>query len=212
MCRTPGFSNLCVLNQQSFCVLQVHQRVQIHAQAGHSMAGSLFWCLTAASYPDYDGFKVLLKQPLTKNSAAVPAALVPKAKPGILKRKDAQQRSDSTDTQRSGGLQQPSGSREEGQGVPSTAGAESGASGREQQPDEQQWEEPESGGRLGVRRVSSATETNCSAAAAMFDAGDAGSAEEALLLDAATVSLIVQHAHSMQLLNGQHSQRICVMM
>ena len=41
---------------------QVYERVATHARAGHFMGGSCFWCLTAAGYPDYDGFKVSSQQ------------------------------------------------------------------------------------------------------------------------------------------------------
>ena len=47
---------------------QVYERVETHVRAGHFMGGSCFWCLTAAGYPDYDGFKVSFQQSGSQSS------------------------------------------------------------------------------------------------------------------------------------------------
>ncbi|CAL8461764.1 g1295 [Coccomyxa elongata] len=184
------------------------------------MAGSLFWCLTARSYPDYDGFKVLLQQPAAQTPAmgvsrpaAVPT-MPPKAKPGVVKRSSQQQSSSQQPSDIGSTSQEPS------EGEPKRHAAGEGpavGSGSDETRVQQQQQhgrpaqEPGSIGQ-GLRRVSTATEDSCSAAATMFEAGDAQSVEDALLLDAATVSQIVQHARLMKQLNGQETQRDCLVM
>ncbi len=193
-----------------YSVAQVQERVLAHAHAGHSMAGSLFWCLTAAPYPDYDGFKVILQQPAARGPARkLSEAVSPKAKPGVVKWRDqepplAQQRSDSG----SGIAQLPNGTRGS---LSATETHEAQSGSREEQQAGRSIGEAGSSG-LGLRRVSSATENNCSAAAAMFEARDLESVEEAVLLDAETVGQIVHHARLMQQLNRQETQRDCVVM
>ena len=196
--------------------MQVQERVLAHAHACHSMAGSLFWCLTARSYPDYDGFKVLVQQPAKGVSrlAAAPA-MPPKAKPGVVKR-SAQQQS-SSQQQSASGSRSPESSGEpeihavsEGPAV-GVESEETGVQQRQQQQSGRPAPEPGSSGQ-GLRRVSTTTEDNCSAAAAMFEAGGAQSVEDALVLDAATVSQVVQHARLMKQLNGQETQRDCIVM
>ncbi len=213
-----------VLSQLLCTAMQVQERVLSHAHACHSMAGSLFWCLTARSYPDYDGFKVLLQQPAAQTlakgvsrPAAVPT-MPPKAKPGVVKRSSQQQSSSQQPSDIGSRSQEPSEGEPKwhaaGEGPAVGSGSEE-ARVQQQQLQQQQYGRPaqESGSSgQGLRRVSTATEDNCSAAAAMFEAGDAQSVEDALQLDAATVSQIVQHARLMKQLNGQETQRDCLVM
>ena len=42
--------------------MQVYDTVLHHMAAGHAVAGTCFWMLAAASYPDYDGFTVYLSE------------------------------------------------------------------------------------------------------------------------------------------------------
>jgi hypothetical protein len=195
--------------------------VLAHAHAGHSMAGSLFWCLTAASYPDYDGFKVLLQQPAAQRRARntprpAHGALSPTAKPGVVKRREQQLFLDQQQSDGRNGVELPSDGVQESVeahdslAATSEPGSEAG-SRKQQQPAGCSVGEAGSSGS-GLRGVSSATEINCSAAAAMFEAGDLHSVEEAVLLDTDTVSQIVRHGGLMQQLNKQETQRDCVLM
>lgn len=197
--------------------MQVQERVLAHAHACRSMAGSLFWCLTARSYPDYDGFKVLLQRPAkgVSRPAAVPA-MPPKAKPGVVKRSTQQQSSSKQPSAICSGNQESLEGEPESHAVgkgPAVGldSEETGVQKQQQQQSGRPAQEPGSSGQ-GLRRVSTATEDNCSAAAAMFEAGDAQSVENALMLDTATVSQIVQHARLMKQLNGQETQRDCIVM
>ncbi|BDA41512.1 hypothetical protein COCOBI_02-2930 [Coccomyxa sp. Obi] len=200
--------------------MQVHERVLTHAHACHSMAGSLFWCLTARSYPDYDGFKVLLQQPAAQIPAkgiSRPSAvrtMPPQAKPGVVKRSTQQPISSQQPSDIGSRSQEPSDgepkSHVAGEG-PAVGSDSEEARVQQQQQSGRMAQEVGSSGQ-GLRRVSTATEDNCSAAAAMFEAGGAQSVENTLLLDAATVSQIVQHARLMKQLNGQETQRDCLVM
>ena len=202
--------------------MQVYERVAAHARAGHYMGGSCFWCLTAADYPDYDGFKISFGQ----RSAQAPAA-------ASLQQKDPA--SSAADLPPSGAKPEKSGSeRGMQQGEPpvlqqSSSGASMKAGGVSSQGTaaaasshliqetqqmscgtEPRYQQLSSSSML--RRVSSRTEGNVEAAAAIFDGEGAQSELQAAHLGAETMYLITEHAAAMHALNQQAAGKDCRVM
>ena len=179
---------------------QVQGWVLAHAKAGHGLAGSCFWSLAAEAFPDYDGYKVHLQQPGISGNAAPGRPAMP------------QKQALSRGAERPGAagslpaLDEQSSSRQAG-GSPSSRDA---AAERASQidagparPDETGAAAPaaEQGVRLGLPRVSSATQDACEAASGMFEGSGPQAAQEAWRLEALTAGFIAQHAQAMGALN-----------
>ena len=201
--------------------MQVYERVAAHARAGHYMGGSCFWCLTAADYPDYDGFKISFGQ----RSAQAPAAAglqqkhsaspsAPRPPKGTRPEKSARERPMQQCEQPT--LQHSSsGASVKAEGVSSqgTAAASSSHLSQENQlscgTDPRY---PHLKSRSMLRRVSSRTEGNVEAAAAIFDGEGAQSELQAAHLGAETMYVITQHAAAMHALNQQAAGKDCRVM
>ena len=186
------------------------------------MGGSCFWCLTAADYPDYDGFKISFGQrnaqaPAAaslqqKHSASSAASLPPKgAKPEKDGSKRCMQQCEQPTLQHSF-----SGASTKAEGVSSegiAAASSSHLSQENQQMScgtEPRYQQLSSTSIL--RRVSSRTEGNVEAAAAIFDGEGAQNELQAAHLGAETMYLITEHAAAMHALNQQAAGKDCCVM
>ena len=220
---------------------QVYERVATHARAGHFMGGSCFWCLTAAGYPDYDGFKVSFQQQGSQS--------LYQAKPA---QKAAQRAGAGTGMPGSGG--KPSVPMQQGQGrdiLHSSASSSEGAAGKQIRQGSnlatEASRDPNTGlaglfdssstpgadnaasaicksapastceaqhlsSSIMLRRVSSRTEGNVEAAAALVDSEGAQCELQAACLGAETMLLIKQHAAAMHELSQQAASKGCQVM
>ena len=192
--------------------MQVYERVAAHAQAGHYMAGSCFWCLTAAGYPDYDGFKVSFGQ----HSSQEPAGSSPTPQKAELPTpKGSPERASHRETKKQVRL------KEALQGVSMPAKA---AMSLEVKSSEDVLSTSDtlrhsieagpahSSASSMLRRVSSRTQSNVEAAAAIFDGESAQSELQAAHLGAEAMYLIVQHAAAMHALNKRVAGKDCRVM
>ena len=229
-------------------LMQVYERVAAHAQAGHFMGGSCFWCLTGADYPDYDGFKISLG----RQSAHKPAAAYSKQKQPASSAANLPLIGSNSFERQARRMQQKEDSAPQPSSSPALAGDASNSSGtcknihaeHDIQSDRVPARYPNSshhrssetvqgslvsqGGAnkadaelagfqkgsssLALRRVSTRTESNVEAAAAIFDGEDAQSELQAAHLGAETMYLITEHAAAMHALNQQAAGRDCCIM
>ena len=210
-----------------------------HARAGHFMGGSCFWCLTAAGYPDYDGFKVSFQQQGSQRSCWAKSEQNPA-------------QTASTSTSGAGGkasvpMQQEQGrdllhSLDSGSEVaagrhtrkssimatehssdssavlsrrsnPSSTPVAGNAASAVCKPAPASICKPQHlSSSLMLRRVSSRTEGNVEAAAALLDSEGALCELQAADLGAETVLLIKQHAAAMHELSQQAASKGCHVM
>ena len=194
--------------------LQVYERVAAHAQAGHYMGGSCFWCLTGADYPDYDGFKISFGQGSAQRAAAAqleqkhatsPTASLP-SKNAELENcgsSSCMQQCEQTVLQHTSlaASMNARGIADSG----STRDPQQASCGDDTAPAGYQI----SSSSHMLRRVSSRTEGNVEAAAAIFDGESALSELQAAHLGAETMYLITEHAAAMHALNQQGTGRDC---
>ena len=205
-----------------------------HARAGHFMGGSCFWCLTAAGYPDYDGFKVSFQQQGSQGSywaqpKQKPAQRAASSMPGAggkpsapIQHEQGRHSLQSSDNGAAGAtgrhsressampIEDSKGSR----AVPSrlidsssTLGAGNAASAPASTCGTQHLSSS-----IMLRRVSSRTEGNVEAAAALLDSEGAQCELQAACLGAETVLLIKQHAAAMHELSQQAASKGCHVM
>ena len=192
--------------------MQVYERVAAHAQAGRYMAGSCFWCLTAAGYPDYDGFKVSFGQhskeepggfSLKQQKAALPT---PKGSPERASHRERQKQVQLKEARQ--GVSMPAKAAmsvevKSSEDVLTTSDAHRHST--EAGP-------ARSSASSMLRRISSRTQSNVEAAAAIFDGESAQSELQAAHLGAETMYLIVQHAAAMHALNKHGAGNDCRVM
>lgn len=204
------------------------------------MGGSCFWCLTAADYPDYDGFKISFGQQSSQRpaeagsvqkqqvllAARLPQTASTKRPASPLRpaqditclhnsasavKAAAAKRSLKHDASASESLsyadQIPSFPDSDQQRLGEFSSAALGAQAHGTGPCPQH---PGSSGLM--RRVSSRTEGNVEAAAAIFDGEMVQSELQAAHLGAETIYLITQHASAMHALNQQAASRDCCVM
>ena len=218
---------------------QVYERVVTHARASHFMGGSCFWCLTAAGYPDYDGFKVSFQQqgsqssyrakptqkPVQRAGTSMPGA---GGKPSVPIRqeqgRDLLHSSDSSsEVAAAKQIRQSSDMASEASrdsstepaslfGSSSTPGASNAASAVCKPAPASTCEAQNLSTSLMLRRVSSRTEGNVEAAAALVDSEGAQCELQAACLGAETVLLIKQHAAAMHELSQQAASKGCHVM
>ena len=181
-----------------------------HAKAGHSLAGSCFWSLAAAGFPDYDGYKVNLVQKeahvarrsqlgaATKSSMpgkaggqrGQRAAAKPRRQPGT----DGESTGEALDAQTHAELD---------------ASGECASTGACLPPPD----EAASSSQQGIWRVSSAAQERCEAAAGMFNDSAQQAEQDACEQDAQTVALIRRHAKLVMALNAPEAvSRECLLM
>lgn len=211
---------------------QVQERVLSHAQAGHSMAGSCFWCLAAPSYPDFDGFRVLLQhydqhqqqqqgiaQPKLEQPPGKRLKAPPPARATEASRLDASNGTDAAQQSSGVGTHSQSVAREDSAAEASQIEEQGGDAKVHNQAASKQHFRDRSGGddvrssqQLRQPRVSEATQENCEAAALMFETGTVRVLEAAKQLDEDTARLIWQHAGLMRRLNVHQGGKICQLM
>lgn len=205
--------------------MQVYERVAAHAGAGHFMGGSCFWCLTAADYPDYDGFKISFGQHSAQKAASPDqkhslssAAMLPftGTEPGERESKRCRQHFDQAAVQHGSHA-----ASMEAVGTVSEDKVHVAAS-------DHQWDQEHQQGSCKhdpsptryqhlssshmLRRVSSRTEGNVEAAAAIFDGDSTQTELQAAHLGAETMYLITEHASAMHALNQHGAGRNCLVM
>ena len=210
-----------------------------HARAGHFMGGSCFWCLTAANYPDYDGFKVSFQQQGSQRSYWAEATQKPVQTAGTSmsgargKLSVPMQQEQGRDSLHSlgGGLEGAAGKHTEestvtateflrGSGtIPSRLSNSASPLGAGGAPSASCTPVPAStceaqhlSSSIMLRRVSSRTEGNVAAAAALLDSEVEQCELQATYLGAETVLLIEQHAAAMHELSQQAAGKGCHMM
>ena len=218
---------------------QVYERVVTHARAGHFMGGSCFWCLTAAGYPDYDGFKVSFQQPGSQSSYwAEPKQEAGQragtSMPGAGEKSSApMQQEQGTDFlhnsasnseaapgkhTRQSSIRATEPSRDPRTepaslfGSSSTPGADNAASAICRPAPASTHGAQHLSSSIMLRRVSSRTEGNVEAAAALVDQEGAQCELQAACLGAETVLLIKQHAAAMHELSQQAASKGCHVM
>jgi len=229
--------------------MQVYERVAAHAQAGHFMGGSCFWCLTGADYPDYDGFKISFgrqtgpkpaaayskqKQP-SSSAANLPlrgsSSLIGRQASRMQQKEDrapqpssspasALDASNSSETCKNthaeqdiqsdrGPARYPTSSHHgSSESVQGSCGSQGGAN----KADAELGGFQQGSSSSTLRRVSTRTESNVEAAAAIFDGENAQSELQAAHLGAETMYLITEHAAAMHALNQQAAGRDCCIM
>ena len=218
---------------------QVYERVVTHARAGHFTGGSCFWCLTAAGYPDYDGFKVSFQQQGSQSSYWAKPTQKSRQRAGTSmpgtggkpsvpmqqeQSRDSLHSSASGSEVAAGKLTRKSNvtatehSREPGTEPASLFGSSShprasNASSAVCKPaPTSTCEAQHLSSSIMLRRVSSRTEGNVEAAAALVDSEGAQCELQAACLGAETVLLINQHAAAMHELSQQAASKGCHVM
>ncbi len=178
------------------------------------MAGSCFWCLTAAGYPDYDGFKICFGQRSSQEPAGSScqhqkaASLTPNASSGRGSNKEREKQMQSSEGVSRSSTPTKAAAPMEVRRTPQDALTKTSDILRHSI--QAGPAHPSTTSML--RRVSSRTQSNVEAAAAIFDGESAQSELQAAHLGAETMYLIVQHAAAMHALNKQGAGKDCRVM